>query len=350
MRTVVLLVILGGCDLVFELNEPGEARGLRRRTITLTLENQGPLENVPIHVSLNGDADLRQHLRKDGLDLRFEADGVPLLHEIAALDQSSGVLDAWVRIPQLVRPAATFDMLYGDGIELAPAPSGDVWGDTAAAVWHLGEAATAFDSSHGGIALRPTAGAVPGIAGGIAGNGRRFSGGEQLCADAGADFDPADQTFSVSLWVAVEEANGEYDVPIGRGGGNVNVPGWNFELGIGEWVFNVSDANRITHLAPSLTEEPMPDWVQLVAVLDRGSPSTLRTYVNGAARPFDTVSNLGPVSAFESTCIGRSDLPFTGVIDEARIYRRALSIDEIEIEYANLGRREQFMDIADPPE
>jgi hypothetical protein len=357
MRRVVLLLLLGGCDLVFELRDPPgdgstQASDLRRRTITLTPPIQNPVENAPISILFNGDADLRDHMRGDAKDIRFQLGDEQLALEIVNFDQPNGVLDAWVRVPAISAPATSFDMLYGDGKIQPDTAATDVWPNTVVAAWHLQEPNDiARDSTISGIALRP-AGGDPSTGAGIVGNGRRFAGDSaQLCAGAGADFDPSDGNFSISIWVNADRNVGAGDRPIDKGGVGTTRAGFNFELGTGAWVARVGDGDEVAQIVA--TDPPLLDqWVHLVMVVDRSAVSPrLVAYVNAMQAPSmitDSLSSLGPVSTSSATCLGDLTNPFSGTIDEARIYRSALTTDQVALEHGNLNKREQFMSIGEP--
>lgn len=257
------------------------------------------------------------------------------------------MFEAWVRIPLLEAPETTLDLLYGDGAELPPAAE-DVWRDDFAAVWHFEQPGAALDSTSNDVTLRPT-GNEPGIAAGIVGTARRFAAGDRMCAIAPADVDPADLPFSYTLWVFVEQTNGPLDIPFGRGGDFAGDPGYNFELGEDRWSANLADSDTTT-LSSVIFDEPMTgSWVQLAAVLERSPVAQFRTYANTAPGRTVDATELGSVSSPEkATCLGSTNQPFTGLIDEARFFRKALSLDEIAVEHANLARRDQFIQIGDP--
>src|SRR5688500_10006355 len=115
---VVGVVLLAGCHLVFPLGDapdggPG-SEALRHRTITITNPTGSELDAFPVRIAIENDADLRDHARSDGTDLRFLVESsVELPKEIVRFDKTTGTLEAWVRVPVLGLDDTTITLEYG---------------------------------------------------------------------------------------------------------------------------------------------------------------------------------------------------------------------------------------------
>jgi hypothetical protein len=112
---------------------------LREKTITIAPTVVGTHADFPLWVSLT-DADIAARATSTGADIHFVANGAPLDFEIQSWTQSTGRLDAWVRVPSLAA-GTVLAVRYGDTSAAHQAnPAGVFTGY--AAVWHLEDALT----------------------------------------------------------------------------------------------------------------------------------------------------------------------------------------------------------------
>jgi hypothetical protein len=137
-------------------------------------------------------------------------------------------------------------------------------------------------------------------------------------------------SFSLSLWVWVEEMVSASDTALDKGGSAATYPGYNVSLGTGAWTFNIHDGT--TARAVNFASAPrLNQWVHLVAVRDAGA-NQIRAYLNGAlagttANATLSLSNTFPLRIGKAH--GASDYPFKGQIDDVRIYNRVLTTAQI---------------------
>ena len=172
--------------------------------------------------------------------------------------------------------------------------------------------------------------------------------GKALNFDGGNDRvvigDPANNSldfgsgsFSYGMWVNPASFIGNYDMPWFKGGSSAGAPGYDFELGSGAWTVNIADATTIKSNS-FLSSGTLGTWTHIFAVVDR-STNRLVVYVNGKSTGVGTdISTLGSMSGTYSATISSNgaSYPFNGLIDEVRIYNRALSAGEIQTLY-NVG-------------
>jgi hypothetical protein len=151
--------------------------------------------------------------------------------------------------------------------------------------------------------------------------------------------DPANESlhfgtasFSYGFWVKMEATAGTFELPFSKGGESFDLTGFNVELGTGTWKACMSDGDEsvcgVFNSAPLLRR-----WVHLMAVVDRPA-GVLRLYVDGSpilpAKPIPTT--FGSVSSSRPASIGAGAdgrYAVRGLIDDVRIYNRALSDLEV---------------------
>ena len=260
--------------------------------------------------------------------------------EIVAFDPASHTLEAWVA-PASLPPGETTLYLYYDG----PAePHTSPWSGGFVGAWHMVLAGGAVADSAGGHTVSGSGSAIPASAVGIVGSAAAFDGvsSELSIADPpDGSLDFGTQSFSFSVWVDVTQSVGMYDIPIYKGGGSPCDNGYDMELGTHPWKTGIADGSQKAEITFGMESQFLGGWVQLVTVVDRGS-SLLVGYVNGAAVPSTDISAIGSVDSTTSFRISDAQsAPFNGLIDEPRVYNRALSADWVALEYANLARRSQ---------
>jgi len=129
---------------------------------------------------------------------------------------------------------------------------------------------------------------------------------------------------------------GLYDQPLFKGGTSSGNPGYCLFLGSSAWTGKIHDGSSFH--TPELAPSPqLNQWVHVVMVIDRGTPATVRAFMNGVETD-STALTLGSLSSGSPLTIGAGSggSRFQGSIDEVRIYDRVLSAPWIATEHANL--------------
>lgn len=164
---------------------------------------------------------------------------------------------------------------------------------------------------------------------GIKGRALKFKGEKESYVNCGnskiLNFDRG--SFSYSCWVYVIESIGKYDMPIFKGGSNRMEPGYDIELGKDEWVANISDGIQVKQVG--LGYEENNKWVYLAVVIDR-EKNKMFGYRDGNLISFVDIKGFGSVSSEKSLWLSHPAYPFKGLIDEVKIYNRALEPEEIK--------------------
>ena len=158
-------------------------------------------------------------------------------------------------------------------------------------------------------------------------------------AGTGASLDPAGSLWTVSAWIKTLDSNGAIickDISATTG---CNTDFYILEVIAGEAQFEFSAgdaASTATANGTSVVNDN--NWHNIVGV--RSGLKTAELYVDGVRQSTNThtgsLTGVGTTRTFE---IGREDTInyLTGLIDEVRVYNRALSPDEIKRLY-NMGR------------
>jgi hypothetical protein len=163
------------------------------------------------------------------------------------------------------------------------------------------------------------------------GNALQFDG--NLHVDIpGGDFERTD-AFSYGAWV-YPTSNG-YMTVVSKMDDALGVRGWDMFLGDGKVFVHLihqwdTDAVRLNTKA----QIPQNQWSHLFATYDgSGKAAGVKIYINGRAAETDTTHDrlTGTIKTTRSARIGRRtpSAPFTGLIDEVRLYSRTLSSAEV---------------------
>lgn len=152
----------------------------------------------------------------------------------------------------------------------------------------------------------------------------------------GGELDFGTDSFSISLWVYPESNVGSADTPLYKGSINTSTTGWGVFLGSDIWTFGFTDGTN--NRTSQFSDSPLNNqWSHLAVVCNR-TINTNTLYLNGAQVDEDDISGIGSVSnslplTFGTTNTGSFD--YDGIIDEVRIYNRALNDQEILNIYNN---------------
>ncbi len=151
----------------------------------------------------------------------------------------------------------------------------------------------------------------------------------RISIEKSPSLNPAGTALTVSAWIRPQKQSGAV---LARGGSS---HGYALYLKGGRPHFAVRAAEDLT--VASAKKKVGERWVHLAGVLTPGKE--LRIYVDGARAASATASGLIPSDPAEAMQIGadegsvvadyQSPFPFAGLIDEVRIYHRALSAEEI---------------------
>lgn len=303
----------------------------------------GSLNRFPIAVSLTGDTDLAG---TTGTFAVTAEDGeTPLPFEVERFDASTGDALLWVSLPELAVGNAGGKVSLYLYYDLGAGSYSDVdalW-DSYAAVWHLAD-----DAAGGTFATStsPTLEAQVSRGAAVAANtpmgqGLAFDRTQELgIAGAGA-MDPGTGSLTYSMWVYHPTAVTLSEVPLYTGGYWWDEPGFDFELGTGEWCAYISDGVTQSSVCvdPSVIRA---DWAHLAAVVDR-SKGSLEFYINGRTVGTDTLPpgalDSTPVVIGDSTATTSTREPFGGSIDEIRVSHVARTPQWIRAEYHNISTR-----------
>ncbi len=348
MRWLGLLALAACGRLGFDPTSPA-ADDVVERTLTLPAPTAN-LADFVAYVQLD-DFDVAGRVRDDGADLRFvDANGTPLAHELASWDAARGRLSAWVRIPTLTAGVPpTIGLRYGGNATAAtPMP---VWSNVAGAVWHFDEPSPPFQDSatapNEAAPLQPAA--TPASTAGIVGSALLFDGVDDvLFADDPADgsLDFGVSSFSVEIWVLVTASSSLYDIAFWKGGSSMNYPGYDIELGVEYWTFNLNDGTGLSFATDFGVEADfLGRWTQLVGVADRQAQET-RVYANGQLRMSLPIT-VGSVDSANPVRFGGDMYPFKGTLDEVRIYPGVLPAASIALSYELMTQPAQAITIGE---
>jgi hypothetical protein len=305
-----------------------------RKPITVTAA--AALTDFPLGLIRIKDHELAAHANGDDLVITG-ADGVTPLDRELVTSLVDGTIELWVRAT-LAPGAQTFYLYYGG----VGAPSSRSMWSGMTGVWHLSDPMMmpSVDSSPHGHTLAATGPMqTPMSKPGVAGNARNYDGMDDSVgiADPGdGSLDVGTSSFSFTLWVKSTPA-GMYDTPLWKGGTSTTEPGYCVIAGTQFWNVKIHDGTTYVDPLVGNASQFTNQWVHVAGVVDRAA-HTFTAFANGAmsqALPITGVGSLDNSFAFD---IGRpNNGAFKGLVDEVRIYPRALPPEWIAAEYANLA-------------
>ena len=317
---------------------------LNRRTITFTgaSTTASSLTDFPIAVILNATSSANIDYSKtqnSGQDIRFvdSDDTTALQYEIEKWDEATTSV-AWVMVPNVATSQTDFVyMYYNNTAAVSAATTTGVWATSTVAVFHLPDNLTA--SSTDSTRYYNNGLMKDGVSATSSGqfDGAQVFDGVDDFVNVGsvATYEFGSNSFAVSLWFK-QNSPGSNPRVIARLNGVGNV-GWDFNIGSGtsiSWDLSNDATNYISigaTLSPGLNQ-----WHHAVGVVDRTANQGL-IYIDGV---FKSSGSIVSTSTFNGTGInlnfGRNSgggNQFSGIIDDVRIYKRALSAAEIEAQY-----------------
>lgn len=338
--------------------DPGWLAGWSYRE-PVNISSSSELSNYQVLVTVDtASLILAGKMKADGGDIRFtDSDGTTLLNYWIESGINTASTKIWVKVPSVPTGETTIYMYYGN---LAAASDSDYdnaftkdYGETGlAGLWHFddGTTPTADSSSNGNDGAVHGASWVGSDGGQWDGQDVQFSTGNSLSFDGVNDYvsvnnDPSLRItgpITLEAWVNFDSFGSSSDfkgIVAKWCHANEGGSGWGYGLFKTTMV-----ANRIAfHLASEagagntwVVSNNVPSLHQWYHVVGTYDGTNMRLYINGTPQTgtatIDKIyDNSEPVTIgmFEPN----NNFWFNGTIDEARIYNRALSLDEIKCHY-----------------
>ena len=143
--------------------------------------------------------------------------------------------------------------------------------------------------------------------------------------------------FSAEAWVYLTRSSGRHKGIMGKGSGSASQQYWGlyYKTDSKEWRAILYDGS-IYSIVSSSDSQPTNKWIHLLMTYD--GVNNLKFYINGNYIG-QSVATLGDFSHINTAKIGTiwNTFSFPGIIDEARIYNRALTEAEVKYHY-NQGK------------
>ncbi len=310
-----------------------------RKPITITSPAAVTLDGFVVSFAEANDPDLAGAA---GSDVVFTAgDAVSVLPSELVAFGAGGAIDAWFQLT--LAPGANTAYVYWGG---PAATHTSPWSSKFAGVWHMSASGSSEpDSAAGHDVSAASTMTTPGSAAGIVGGARMYDGVDDSLAVA----DPADgsldfgtSSFSYEVWVDVTASSGMFDIPMWKGGSSLPQPGYDMELGTSAWNAGLSDGTVVDEATYGQEGSLLGSWHQLTAVVDRGA-GKFRSYVDAAVVSEISIAGVVTLSNSSPFQLGNPTNPFTGLLDEARVYKGALTPAWISAAHANLADRAGFV-------
>jgi hypothetical protein len=331
----------------------------RKITIDHTqVEGSSSHSNFPVFISLTDDS-LKTGAcafvtSSSGDDIIFtnSAKTLQLYHEIQKYDESTGELDAWVKIPTLSHDSDTVLYLYyGNSDVASPQENPDeVWANGFAAVWHLEDEDNIEDSTAYSNDWTGTPSNVNNATGKI-GIAQDFDGNDSIQVPNSASLDITNDEITLSAWVKMTSVQNDDAGIINKSYSN----NYNYLLNVQnseQANFRVKTSSGTTYLTGSTTLA-VGQWYFIYGIYNG---STAKVYVNnfedGTANRTGSIESSAPAPVNlgrRRTYPTADDRFFDGVIDEARIANVARSVDWMKTEYNNQNNPSSFYSV-DPPQ
>lgn len=291
------------------------------------------LVNFPLLVSLHNSElqsvnDGGHVLKPDGSDIFFATPGGQVLaHEIEEYEPTSGVLTAWVKVPQIFAGAETlFYVHYGSESGLVYSPA-DVWSDYVA-VWHFvpGAESTFRDATGNGHDAIGFASVVEGVVG----PGVQLSGNEALSVNSTDALNASpEQPWVVSIWTDPQGTPQQDQALVAKMNALVGSAGWALARSGGDQPSAfLGDGDFVLQAIPP-ADNFGAGFQHVVLTLEPGGGmgfSAVRIHLDGEELQVQTnvppMFIEGSVANNDALVIGATSAPnayATAVIDEVRI-------------------------------
>ena len=291
-------------------------------------------------------------MKADGGDIRFtDSDGTTLLNYWIESGINTASTKIWVQVPSVPTGETTIYMYYGN---LTAASDSDYdntftkdYGETGlAGLWHFddGTSPTADSSGNGNSGTISGASWVDSDGGQWGGQNVQISTGNSLSFDGNDYVEVPDSTslnvtdaITLEAWIHPTAYN-DFDRIIAKPWETNTEPWKVYALHFD----NANTAHVIMSIAvgttcywiPSNVAIPLNQWTHVAGTYDGES---LKVYVNGVVNGTNTDPPGNIATNSMNLYIGYNKVyspqSFSGTIDEARIYNRALTLDEIKCHY-----------------
>lgn len=319
------LLVTSGDTTTNMLEAWGYNRNIEINVASTGLSLTQSLLKFPLPVQLNSSNFNFSEAQTGGEDIRFtNSIGALLFHEVEYWDTISKTALVWVLADSIPHSSTeTIGIHWGNMSATESSNASSVF-DTLLgyqAVWHFNE--DAIDGTY-----NKNSGTVSNCSFplGAMGKGVSFDGGDNFVEVPNREnLAVLSTSFSYSLWIRVEENNGDldkilYKEPFGIKSlyGSVEAMVRNGQDFIGAKFGQESDF--------------LNKWTFLVCTIDRDA-HLLRTYTNGVFVESVDISAINDFSSSNSLFMSVKGEEFEGDIDEVRIYKGVLSTDYIQLAY-----------------
>jgi len=311
-----------------------------RRPVTITEQSGNDLTDYQVLVELNSTNFNFAHAQSNGEDIRFtDEEGNLLDYWIEEWDAVNETAKVWVKVPLIPANGTTnLYMYYGN-----PSASSESDGeatfirviDGVVGSWH-------FDEGSGDIAYDSSGNDNDGtIYGATWADGKfkkalSFDGSDDYVDCGNDDSLNITEELTIETWVNRGTITGTtFRYIVGKGTDYINEPYiLEYDPANGYLRFGIYDGTSYHEVTTGLAEG---EWAHLVGVFDGTS---VKLYVNGIKKAETSFSQTTIDIQGHSVTIGGCDgggRYFTGLIDEVRIYNKAVSEEEISDLYNNYG-------------
>ncbi|MFX0185834.1 MAG: DUF2341 domain-containing protein, partial [Candidatus Hodarchaeota archaeon] len=325
-----------------------------RKNITISASKvSADLINFPVYIDLY-DTDLPQDAQASGNDIFFtDIQGNLLDHEIELYERvynsSHAHLVAWLKANISSTQNTVLSMYYGNPIAENQENPTAVWAEDYVGVWHLNEeSGNTQDSTSFGTSGGITGGVTQNIPTQL-GRGYDFDGTVGTTVNFG---DPIDghldfgtNSFTVSLWVNIDQSTGDYQIPLYKGGSSNSDDGYEIETTqTGDSVAFYSGDGTTTYECGWFGIE-FDTWYYIVGVNDRVT-DYIRIYQDGVNMDSVDISSLGSVDSADHLVLSHNSYEIDGMIDEVRLSKTIRSSAWIQTEYNNQKDPSTFYSIS----
>ena len=287
------------------------------------------VENFPLLVRLSKETFDFSKAKAKGEDIRFSAEGKPLVYQIEEWDAAKGAASIWVRIPVVKGNAQQeIKMQWGktDAVSESSGPAVFNAANGYVAVLHMSDPVNPVKDDVG--TLSPTNQGTTACTG-IIGQARHF--GERkgiVCGESITTFPSGDSPHSSEAWFKADEANAA-------------IMAWGNEQRLGKVFMDLASPPHIRMdcyfsggNVEGTTTLPMGQWIYVVHTYQSGNA---RIYINGVLDGSNSGGGTMAIQSPEKMWIGGwySNYRFAGDIDEVRISKVVRSADWIKLVYEN---------------
>ena len=297
-------------------------------------------------VSEASDDDLRDNAQADGGDIVFAAsDGVTELpYQFEKYDNATGEIVAWVKVPEIFGTTDTkVYMYYGNATCENQEDAEAVWTNGEAAVWHLEETGVSsrFDSTVNNNDGSPFGG-ITNVAGMIE-NGNICDGNDDYVNFGNAE--SLNRSYiTVSAWINKSETD-TFANFLDQDISNEHQRHWQFRVDNSNKAgFIVFKSYTDYKVLTGTSDVADGDWHFITGTWDG---NTVKLYVDGLLEDIEAYSGTleDILSELVKLCM-REGYYSEGMVDEARIYDRAINAGNVYAQFVNQSTPSSFYSIS----